>query len=750
MTSHFSDGFDFTNCEDEPIRTPGAIQPHGFVILLEEKSLSVCGFSSNADKFLHTAFEQSSSASQDARPKLPAPLIEALRNKLSQAKGVWPLSFTLEKLQFSVSRRNGRLMLCGEPEDSTATTTVEDLTALVAEVKAARSVDELLSTAVTAVRSITGYDRVMVYRFAEDWHGEVLAESRSSDMTSYLGLHFPATDIPAQARALYLENEIRMIVDVDAGTVPIESLSESPVDTNPDLTDCTLRAVSPIHLQYLRNMGVGASMSISLIRDGRLWGLVACHHREPRYVSMGARLSAKLVGDVLSLCLRLVEDTEIMEQRLRRQIYHNRVVEQCLKSDELVPTISKASQEFLKLFDADGFAIVNQGHVVSTGEAPGDEQLLILANHVGKEMKTGQQSVVAWHRCDTELFAGQGRLAAGVLALAPSPDFDVLCLWTRKEDPLTIEWAGKEEKQPDDPLTPRASFAQWSEQLRGVARKWKPWELEAADELLVALQKLALRQMERLQQLSDNLARSNRDLEDFAFIASHDLQEPLRKIEAFACMVGEELEQQPADMELIHDYLARVSNASVRLRTLVSDLLTYSRVAKMDYGSEECDWKQTIAKCIDLLEQQANYSSYTITMAGEFPVTRSSPVLLRMIFQNLLSNALKYGDDARPNEIKVTGIAPDAVESSDGEGNQAWLVTISDTGMGFDPAKAEDIFMPFLRLKSRTSRPGSGIGLAIVQKAAERLGVLVSATSVPGQGSTFSVNVPVVSESDAG
>lgn len=736
MTARFSEDFDFTDCEDEPIRTPGAIQPHGFVILLNEENHAVTGFSTNAPELIGQAFAPDEPAVDGDRLTLPEPLTEKLRQILDDPTGPWPLSLSLNGLQFGISRRNGRLMLCGEQEDSTSVTTVADLTALTAEVKSAKSVNELLNTAATAVRSITGFDRIMVYRFAADWHGEVVAENCADGTTSYLGMHFPATDIPAQARALYLENEIRMIADVDAGTVPIKSLSGLAVDTSPDLTDCALRAVSPIHLQYLRNMGVAASMSISLIRDGRLWGLIACHHDEPRYVSMGARLAAKLVGDVLSLGLRLVEDGEIMAQRLQRRYFQDRIAEQCLKSDELVPTIAQASQEFLKLFDADSFAVVSQGQLVSsTGEGPSDDQFVVLASHIGEMVTTDQQAIVSWNCTESELFAGQSTVAAGVLALAPSPDLDVLCLWTRKEEPLTINWAGRHGKQSDDPLNPRASFEQWVEIRRGVAREWKSGELESADELLVALQKLGLRQMERLQRLSESLARSNRDLEDFAFTASHDLQAPLRRIEAFSVMVSEELEKQPADMDRARDYLAKVSQASATLRTLITDLLTYSRVGRLEYEPEECDWKQNIEKCVDLLEQNTAHSDFSIRLSGEFPVTHCSPVLLRMIFQNLLSNALKYGDEAKPNEIEVTGIP-----SEDG---QNWLVTVADTGIGFAPDKALTVFDPFLRLNCGPRRPGSGIGLAIVRKAADRLGLTVTATSEPGQGSIFSVRGPL-------
>ncbi|MDI9245618.1 ATP-binding protein [Marinobacter sp. CHS3-4] len=731
MTDRFSDQFDFTNCADEPIRTPGSIQPNGFVVFLDAEDLTVCSYSENAEQALAAVVGQSEAAI-DGTGHLPASLLESVRAALSEPNDL-SKNFVQGGHLFTVSQRGSRILLSAEPDDGSSTTTANDLNILISEVKSSHSVEQLLNTAASAVRSITGFDRVMVYRFAEDWHGEVVAENLDSGMTRFLGLHFPATDIPEQARALYLENEIRMIADVDATNIPITSLSGQPQDMNPDLTDCALRAVSPIHLQYLRNMGVAASMSISLIRDGKLWGLVACHNRRPRYVPVNARLAAKLVGDVLSLCLRLVEDAEVMEERLRRRLYQSDVLERCLKNDELVPTIANAAHDFQKLFDADAFAVINGSQVHSVGHGPSDSQYLLLAKEVRNELKSSGQSILSRSRCNEELFEGHAKLAAGILALTPSQNYDVLCLWTRQEELQEVTWAGKNQKSSEDPLNPRASFERWTETRRGSARKWKAWELDSADELLLSLQKLALRQLERLQRLSESLAQSNRDLEDFAFIASHDLQEPLRKIEAFSDMAAEEISEENPDAEAIQDYLKRVGLASSRLRGLVSDLLNYSRVGRLDYEFSECDWRQAIDKSIELVEQQENYSDFSISVKGRFPVTRTSSVLLRMIFQNLISNALKYGHPDRKNAITIEG-------HSD-ESETIWTVNVQDSGIGFDANQAEAIFKPFMRLNSKSRYPGSGIGLAIVRKAAERVGASVTATSVPGEGSTFSVRI---------
>ncbi|WP_336367513.1 ATP-binding protein [Marinobacter sp. C2H3] len=752
MTERFSDQFDFNRCEDEPIRTPGAIQSHGAVLLLDEHSLALTGFSENAAAVLEQITGQPQPSAQawraDAEPLAPllAPLKQALDAKAAPAFPLrYPLAGGRRPWQATVTRRAGRLLLELEAGlragGGAVDTTVADLAQLIGQVKAARSVSELVQTAAAAVRSITGYDRVMVYRFAEDWHGEVVAESSAEGMVRFLGLHFPAGDIPAQARALYLENEIRMIADVDAPVVPIISVSTLARDTQPDLSDCALRAVSPIHLQYLRNMNVAASMSISLIRDGRLWGLIACHHRKPRYLPVDARLAARLVGDVLSMCLRLVEDSDVMKARLRHNLRQTELLQRFVQSDELVPSLVANGEELRQLFGASGFAVVDGNRVHSTGDAPDATDLLVLARGLRREMETQGQVLWSTSECRTEWFEGQASQAAGLLALAPASDDRVLVVWTRAEAPEQITWAGRADKLPDDPLNPRASFERWSELSRGKARPWTNWELEAAEGMLSALQKLALRQLERLQRLSENLARSNKDLEDFAFIASHDLQEPLRKIEAFSSMITEELDAPKPDTDLLRDYLSRITGASSRLRHLVSDLLTYSRVGRLDYEQAECDWAEVLGKTVDLLDVRTAYVDARVTIRGEFPVTRSAPVLLRMVFQNLLSNALKYGDAERLNEITVEGR-----KLSDG----SYDIRVSDTGIGFDPEMSEAIFKPFLRLNSKSRYPGSGIGLAIVRKAASRLGATVTASSVPDQGSEFRVLVPAELAAPAG
>ncbi|SFR67120.1 Bacteriophytochrome (light-regulated signal transduction histidine kinase) [Marinobacter daqiaonensis] len=736
MSERFSDQFDFTRCEEEPIRTPGSIQAFGAVRVLAVGLDRVLAESADASQWF-------SRLPEAGEMGLPASFAGALEKAIARDSD-WPVR---ETLRVGAQRWHltghylpeAAILVEVEPGNTgpdTVGTAVSDLEALIGRVKAARSVDELMTTAAEAIRGITGFDRVMVYRFAEDWHGEVVAESRADHMASYLGLHFPASDIPPQARALYVENQIRLIASVDAPVIPVYWTVSNRAPAELDLSQCSLRAVSPIHLQYLRNMGVQASMSISLMRDGQLWGMVACHHATPRHVTLDARMGAKLVGDVLSMCLRLVEDADTMRARLQHSFHQREVTDRFVHSDELVPALRDSGEDLRRLFRASGLLIAEGERTWLYGTCPNERCARLLANHVGERMKANGLGLYQRNGWSTPLFDHQELTAAGVLALAPTADYRVLVLWLRAHEPEEVAWAGAPEKAPEDPLNPRHSFSQWREQRRGLARPWQPWEMEAADELLSDLRQLSLRQMERLQRLSENLERSNRDLEDFAFIASHDLQEPLRKIEAFSTMIQEEARE--GQLEGLDDYLDRISSSSRRLRALVGDLLTYSRVGRLDYSYSRCDWRKVIDRVLELLDGEIAQAGAEISLEGDFPVTYSAPVLVRMIFQNLISNAIKYRASGRPPRIEIR-----SRRVADG-----WQVTVNDNGIGFSQDKADAIFRPFLRLHSKSRYPGSGIGLAIVRKAASRIDTQVDATSEPGKGSCFRLQVRAPGDSE--
>ncbi len=319
---------DLDNCAREPIHIPGSVQPRGVLVVAQEPDLTISQISANVvELFGRTTAEllgrpiaELVGAAQAAAIERTAAVFGDLRER-NPLELVIDINGTEVGFDAILHREKGRLLLvelelATGPRPFSFPNTYQAVRGSVAELNRAAGLSELYDITARAVRELTGFDRVMVYRYDADYNGEVVAEAKRDDLNAFLGLHYPASDIPAQARALYEKNWLRIIDDVNYAPAPILPV-ENPVTGRPiDLTHATLRSVSPIHIEYLKNMGVSASMSISLMRDGRLWGLIACHHYAgPHLPPYGVRAAAEFLGSTLSL--RLVDRVEDDELRTR-------------------------------------------------------------------------------------------------------------------------------------------------------------------------------------------------------------------------------------------------------------------------------------------------------------------------------------------------------------------------------------------------------------------------------------------------
>ena len=323
---------DLDNCAREPIHIPGSIQPRGVLAVVREPDFEVRQVSANVadllgrsvDDVLGQHLSALIGAEQAARIEQAASTFGDLRQR-NPLDCVIDVAGEPRAFDAILHREPGGVLLVeleiayGERPFSFPNT-YQAVRGSVEELNRAATLTELYDTTARAVRDLTGFDRVMVYRYDEDYNGEVVAEAKREDLNSFLGLHYPSTDIPAQARALYEKNWIRLISDVDYTPAPLVPAIDPASGTPLDLTYATLRSVSPIHIEYLQNMGVHASMSISLLRHGRLWGLIACHHYAgPHLPPFGTRAAAEFLGSTLSL--RLVDrfEDDQLHKRLAAQ-----------------------------------------------------------------------------------------------------------------------------------------------------------------------------------------------------------------------------------------------------------------------------------------------------------------------------------------------------------------------------------------------------------------------------------------------
>ncbi|MCL9797904.1 GAF domain-containing protein, partial [Frankia sp. AgKG'84/4] len=391
--------------------------------------------------------------------------------ELQPARGARPLSYagTYARTRQSVLRLNG-----------------------------SRSLDELYGVVVEEVRRLTGFDRVMVYRFDAEWNGEVVAEAKLDRLNSFRGLHYPATDIPAQARALYERSWLRLIPDVDYRAVPVVPAFDADTGEPLDLSDAWLRSVSPMHVEYLRNMGVTASMSISLLRDGRLWGLIACHHysgpHEPGYEVCAA---AEFLGHLFSLRLVSRED----EQTVASSLASRRVLDQLVAAAQrdgasIAASLTTGSPNLLDLIGGGGALVAVDGEYRTIGEVPPREVARRVFDTLGS-----QESILAHDSVPVDLpdLADYRDIACGMLAFRFSRDEGVA--WFRPEALRTVDWGGDPHNakiiaaEGDEVrLSPRRSFDRWREVVRDRAQPWSAHERALAEELRQALTRAAYRQ----------------------------------------------------------------------------------------------------------------------------------------------------------------------------------------------------------------------------------------------------------------
>jgi light-regulated signal transduction histidine kinase (bacteriophytochrome) len=502
---------DLSNCEREPIHVPGSIQPRGVLIEVSDPDLVVRRVSENLVDVVGLPWQEalgrpladllgtrpaeavarSASAFGDLRERNPVEItldvagspvpVDALLHRVARgAEGTGDASLPSSSLVVELEPALG-------PRPFSFPNTYQAVRGTIGELNRASSLQELYDITAQAVRTLTGFDRVMVYRYDADYNGEVVAEAKAESLNSFLGLHYPASDIPAQARALYEKNWIRLISDVDYTPAPLRAVGDLATAPPLDLTYSTLRSVSPIHVEYLKNMGVRASMSISLLRDDKLWGLIACHHYSgPHAPPYATRAAAEFLGSTLSLRLvdRAEEDEVLRALRVRSTLAW--LTAATLDEDRPLADTLLGSPSLLDLLPADGVAVHLQGHRGAAGAVlPAG-----LADRVAAWAAARGQDVVATDtlpRTAPELGAPV-ELACGVLVL-PLPEAQYI-VWFRGEAVQHIDWGGDPHnkalaaREGDEVrLSPRKSFERWQEVVRGRSEPWGRREVAEVGEL---------------------------------------------------------------------------------------------------------------------------------------------------------------------------------------------------------------------------------------------------------------------------
>ncbi|WP_174296754.1 histidine kinase dimerization/phosphoacceptor domain -containing protein [Sphingomonas bacterium] len=649
LSSEAHDDLDLTGCDREPIHVPGSIQPHGILLVADAETLRVVAGAGELERDLALDW-----LGRDLSDLLGQDICVLIGNTPAGPGGTLlaePLK--VENRSYDVAlHRTGKLLIA-ELEHSaeaprTAGALLAWLDAIASNFERSGDLLALCARAAAAFRSLTGYDRVMVYRFVDDEAGRVIAEDRDPALGTFMHHHFPATDIPKQARALYVRNRARVIPDIHYTPAPLRPAGFEQLD----LSDAALRSVSPIHLQYLRNMGVEASASISIVKDGMLWGLIACHHHAPKQIPRDVRAAATALAGGLARQIRAKEEAETYRERLRLRAAEDAVIPRTARDQPLHQAVRAVSADLQAMFGGDGLALVQDGEVSLYGTCPPADLVAELAawsraHRPGRPFASHHLSSVypAAKSCAAE--------ASGLLSI-PLADEGATLLWFRAEQVEEVEWAGNPHKavghDPGAVLTPRTSFESWTQTVRGRSQRWSLEEVEAARRI-----RRVFHEAHRNRQivlLNNELQRTLADRD--ALIAQKDIlmkevdhrvQNSLQLVAAFLSIQARE-----AGPGAVSDHLAEAQSRLAAVALVHKRLYQGEEIATIDLSRylEELlgDMKKTLG---------ADWSRRMRVDLAPVLVPTDRAVNIGLIGTELVINATKYayGGEAGPLDITL-------------------------------------------------------------------------------------------------
>jgi light-regulated signal transduction histidine kinase (bacteriophytochrome)/DNA-binding response OmpR family regulator len=757
---------DLTNCEREAIHIPGSIQPHGMLLVLQEPELKILQVSNNAAEFFRVP--ALSLINKNLSEIFPAPQIKLLSRCLSEEnlEIFNPLRLSLgnhdNPVLFDgiIHRHDGVLIL--EIEPVYASEKEDDLKFYhlvkrsILKIQQAATFPEATQIIVQEIRRVTGYDRVMVYRFEPDESGVIIAEEKAPQLESYLNLHYPASDIPKQARKLYYENWLRLIVDINYQPVEIIP-SNNPLTNAPlDLSHSLLRSVSPIHREYAKNMGFHASLCISLINEEKLWGLIVCHHYSPKYVDYTIRKYSEFLGRLISVYLVKKQEEAAENYRQEISLIRQKLQARILSNPSEINQILDAnSNKILHLVSATGAAICLGDTLTLIGQTPAKRFIKNLLNWL---QNSNTQEIFSTRNLSSIYPQAQEfkDCASGLLAISiflNQTSYHIL--WFRPEVIQTVNWGVNPNKTVEVEndgglrISPRKSFQLWQETVREKSLPWQKVEIDAAQELRNTLM-LALLEFSQsaLVTALEQAEVAHRAKSQFLAKMSHELRTPLNAIMGFTQIM---LWENSLSSEQL-DNLKIIHRSSEHLLSLINDVL---EVSKIEAGrvtlNERCfDLYLVLNSIKEMLLLKAvdkNLQLLVDIMPGVPQCVIADEGKLRQVLINLLENGIKFTQQG----YVILRVSTNNQLLAAQNGNQLTIenekikinFAVEDTGKGIAEDELDTLFDPFIQTETgRQSMQGTGLGLTISRQFVLLMKGDINVSSTVGKGSVFSFTIP--------
>ena len=543
-----------------------------------------------------------------------------------------------------------------------------DVRADIARLQDAKSLKDFFDLAVERIRAFTGYDRVMAYRFDEDGSGHVVAEAKRNDLEAYLGLHYPASDIPAPARRLFSLSWVRHLPDVGYTPVPMVA-AKSPLVTGPvDMSLASLRSVSVMYTGYLKNMGVQSTLVMPLVKEGKLWGLIsAMHHAAPRHISYHTRMAAEFLAHTLSLLMSAKEDAEVFRWITSMKATSDKLIHLLANEADIAKALrAPQTVELLSAqVEAGGVAIVSETEVTLNGKTPSADAVRDLA----RWLLDRASPLFATDRLPSLYAPAEafGREASGVLAIRIAAKPAEFVLWFRPEQVEVVQWAGDPHKPVEVSeadgmlrLRPRNSFALWKESVSNRSIAWRDDEKDAVTRLAAAISDFFAERARKIERISRALDASRSELSRYADVASSELKEHLRGIHHLTTALrrrqGDALDEEGRQQ------VATILKLTQRMDSLVDALLEQARIGQSELTLETVDLDAIVDAALLPFARRIAEEKIEVRRPAPLGSARCNREWVGEVFSNLIANAIKYNDkDVRWIEIGAEGAEPGAL-----------------------------------------------------------------------------------------
>jgi light-regulated signal transduction histidine kinase (bacteriophytochrome) len=743
---------DLTTCDREPIHIPGSIQPHGVLLVMDRQTLRIEQVAGDAGSLIGAADARlsgmplSAVLDADAEGFVAGQLAAATENvapvmrlNVGSRTGTQLLDLTVHALGRTaiVELESVRSEPVGDFR--AITDPIARLKHLLSAVQMTASVEECCAAAAISLRQATGFDRAMVYRFLPDDSGEVVAEDAREGLESFLGLHYPASDIPQQARELYRRNWIRTIPDINYMAAPLTPPMNPRTGMTIDMSHCALRSVSPIHIEYLRNMGVCASMSASIVCQEKLWGMLVLHHYSPRYVAADLRVACETFAQIFSLHVDAKAQGETSVHRLNAQRSREELVATLASAKDIGAVIS--AWDLMPYIGATGAIVHLEGKTRSVGVTPPPDEigaLIGLLNGMNRPLYATDQLSVIYPRA-----SGFSAIASGLLAVGLSREPRDYVLWFRPEIGRTVRWAGNPSKQVKVArhgarLTPRGSFAEWLEVTRFRSASWSSVDLEAAEALRVVLLENVLK--------SINMTRREKELEATRAMAEELERRVVERTEQLHALASEleaveDRERRQIARDLHDDLGQTLAAARIRLATLCDDRRTDVQSKAREVGSlidvASRSIRSLAAQLAPAVLSELGISAALDWLGEEIERTFSLRVTVvddgnpKPLNQDARSIVYRAVRELLINVAKHAGTDSVTVDSE--RHGAELLIRVTDKGKGYDPGTV-------------ITRPQRGLGLISIRERLSLIGGIVEIQTALGAGTRSVLKVPLANE----